>query len=236
MRRLVETKIAAVIDRRQALVGAQGIMDAVIAFAARHQRRDHHLRSDRQRLAHEVFSEFRADLDQHATDLVTERERPWQRLRPMAFEDMQIGAADAAGADLYQRRLLRNFRPRHSANDRLRAGTVIGAYANLFHGNFLRPLLLLLLAFRAAQGACQAYVKHSDANLGIALAPRLTGRIAVSAVRPNHRGVKRCAIAGAFLPSCSRSALTMGFQFQSVAAVAPLLGPQFRRASPTSAF
>ncbi len=139
MRRLVEAEIAAVIDRRQALVGALRIVDAVIAMAARHQRRDHHLRSHCERLAHEIFREFRADLDQHAADLVAERERPRQWLRPMAFQDMQIGAADAAGADLDQRRLLRNFRPRHGANDRLRAGSVIGAYANLFHAIFLRP-------------------------------------------------------------------------------------------------
>ena len=133
MRRLVKAEIAAVIDRRQALVGALGIMDAVIALAARHQRRDHDLGSHRERLAHEVFLEFRADLDQHAADLVTERKRPRQRLRPVPFEDMQIGAADAAGANLDQRALLRDFRPRHGADDRLRTRSVIGAYANLFH-------------------------------------------------------------------------------------------------------
>src|SRR5213592_1382523 len=70
MRRLVEAEIAAVIDRRQALVGAFRIMNAVIAAAARHQRRDHHLRSHAEWFAHEVFLEFRADLDQHTADFV----------------------------------------------------------------------------------------------------------------------------------------------------------------------
>ena len=98
-------EIAAVIDRRQAFVGALRIMDAVIATAARHQRRDHHLRSHGERFAHEILVEVGADLDQHAADLMAERERPWQWLRPMAFEDMQVGAADPAGADLDQRGL-----------------------------------------------------------------------------------------------------------------------------------
>ena len=60
MRRLVEAEIAPVVNRRQALVGVLRIVDAVVAGAARHQRRDHHLRADLQRLAHEVFGELRA--------------------------------------------------------------------------------------------------------------------------------------------------------------------------------
>src|SRR5205814_10644507 len=87
MRRLVEAEIAAVIDRRQAFISALRVVNAIIAMAAWHQRRDHHLGSHLERLAHEVFIEFRSDLDQHAADLVTKRERPWQRLRPVAFED-----------------------------------------------------------------------------------------------------------------------------------------------------
>src|ERR1700730_11203480 len=139
MRRLVEAEIAAVIDRGQALVCALRIVDAVIAMAAGHQRRDHHLRPYRERLAHEVFVEFRADLHQYAADLMSERERPRQCFGPMTLEDVQIGAADAAGPDFYQCGLLRNFRPWHAANDRLRAGSVIGAYADLFHGPSPRP-------------------------------------------------------------------------------------------------
>src|SRR5262249_39823161 len=46
MRRLVEAEIAAVIDRRQALVRALRIVDAVVAMATGHQRRDHHFRAD----------------------------------------------------------------------------------------------------------------------------------------------------------------------------------------------
>src|SRR5437763_1454530 len=102
MRRLIEAEIAAVIDRRQAFVGALRVVNAIIAMTAWHQRRDHHLRSYLERLAHEIFVEFRSNLNQHAADLVTERERPWQRLRPVAFQDVQIGTANAAGADLYK--------------------------------------------------------------------------------------------------------------------------------------
>ena len=57
----------------------------------------------------------------------------------IAFQDMQIGAADPAGADFYERRFPGNLRPRHVANDRLRTGTVIGANADIFHGRLLRP-------------------------------------------------------------------------------------------------
>src|SRR5215472_13884442 len=115
MRRLVETEIAAVINRRQTLIGALRIMDAVVAAAARHQGRYHHLRAYGERLAHEVFGELGSAFDDDAAQFVTERERPGQRLRPMALEDMQVGAADAAGADLDQGSLFADLRPRHGA-------------------------------------------------------------------------------------------------------------------------
>src|SRR5258706_178897 len=155
MRRLVEAETAAVIDRRQALVGAFRIMNAVITMAARHQRRDHHLRSHAEWFAHEVFFEFRADLDEHAADFVAERERPRQLLRPVALQDMQIGAANAAGADFYQRRLLRNFRPWHVANNRPRAGALISANTNPFHE--IPPALRRLLI--AGRGRTETYLK-----------------------------------------------------------------------------
>src|SRR5262245_32755556 len=123
MRRLVEAEIAPVINRGQALVGVLGIMDAVIATPAGHQRRDHHLRADAERLAHEIFGELSSLFDDDATELVAEGERPRQRLRPVAFEDMKVGAAHPAGADLDQRGVLRDLRPRHRADDRLGAGT-----------------------------------------------------------------------------------------------------------------
>ncbi len=139
MRRLVEAEIAAVVDRREALVGVLRIVDAVIAMPARHQRRDHHLRSHLERPAHEILFELAADLDEDAAELVSERERPRQRLRPVTLEDMQVGAANAAGADLDERRLLADVRPRHGADHRLRAGTGEGGNANLFH-RFLAPV------------------------------------------------------------------------------------------------
>ena len=121
VRRLVEAEIAPVVDRGQALVGVLWVVDAIVAAPARHQRRDHDLRADGDRLAHEILDERVALLDDDAADLVAERERPGQRLRPVTFQDVLIGAADAAGADLDQRRIVRHRRPGHGLDDRLRA-------------------------------------------------------------------------------------------------------------------
>src|SRR5262245_42432190 len=130
MRRLVEAEIAPVINRGQALVGLLRIMDAVIALPARHQRRDHHLRADAERLAHEIFGELISLFDDDAPELVAEGERPRQRLRPVAFEDMKVGAAHPAGADLNQRGVCGDLRPRHRADDRLGAWTGEGGDAD----------------------------------------------------------------------------------------------------------
>src|SRR5580704_1198156 len=110
MRRLFEAEIAPVIDGREAFVGVLRIVDAVIAPSAWHQRGDHDLRADLERLAHEILGEAVALLHHDAADLVTEREWPRQWLRPMALQDVLIGPADAAGADLDQRRVGRHLR------------------------------------------------------------------------------------------------------------------------------
>ncbi|MGY4461704.1 hypothetical protein ACVWYI_005664 [Bradyrhizobium sp. LB13.1] len=112
-------------------------MDAVIAAAAGHQRRDHHFRSHLERLAHEVLGEFVAAFDDHAADFMTERERPRQRLRPMSLQNVQVRAADAARADLDQRGLFADLWPWHAADDRLAARSRVGADADLVHGCFL---------------------------------------------------------------------------------------------------
>ena len=94
MRRLVEPEVAAVIHRGQTLVSGLGIVDAVIAASARHQWRNHHLRSHRQRLLHKIRLELVADFDEHSAELMTESERPGKLLRPVTLEDVQIGAAN----------------------------------------------------------------------------------------------------------------------------------------------
>src|SRR5262249_19552701 len=71
----------------------------------------------------EIFGELSSLFDDDATELVAEGERPRQRLRPVAPEDMKIGAAHPAGADLNERGVRRDLRPRHRADDRLGAGT-----------------------------------------------------------------------------------------------------------------
>src|SRR5262245_7272749 len=130
MRRLVEAEIAPVVDGSQALVGALRVMDAVIAPSARHQRRDHYFRADFQRLAHEVFGELRSRFDDDPAELVTEREGPRQWLRPVAFQNMQVGAAHAASANLNKRGILGNLRPWHGTDDRLGAGSGEGGDAD----------------------------------------------------------------------------------------------------------
>ena len=137
MRRFLKTEIAAVIDRRETFVGALRIMNAVITAAARHQRRDHHARSDLQRLAHEVFDKFAAGFDDDAAEFMTKRKRPRQRFGPVPFEDVQVGAANAAGADLDQRRFLWNFRPGNAVDHRLGARTGKGRDADLLHASVL---------------------------------------------------------------------------------------------------
>jgi hypothetical protein len=84
------------------------------------------------------FAQLAPAFDDDAAELMAERERPWQRLRPVPFQDVQIGAADAAGADLDQCGLLADLRPRHGADDRLRARSVIGANPNFLHAIFSR--------------------------------------------------------------------------------------------------
>src|ERR1700736_2360234 len=66
MRRLVEPKVAPIIDGGETLVGALGIMHAVITLPAGHQRRDHDLGADCQRLAHEIFRKVRSRLHKAA--------------------------------------------------------------------------------------------------------------------------------------------------------------------------
>ncbi len=132
VRRLVEAQIAPVVDRGQALVGLLGIVLAPVAEAAGHQRRQHQLGADADRLAHEVGRELVADLDDDAGELVSQRERPGQGLGPMALEDVLVGAAHPAGADLDQRALGRHLGPGHLAHDGLGAGAVVGGDADLW--------------------------------------------------------------------------------------------------------
>ena len=130
MRRLVEAEIAAVIDRRQAFIRGLGIMQAPVAMAAGHQWRQHQFRADADRLAHEVGLQLVADLDHDARQFVSEGERPRQRLRPMAFQDMLVGAADAAGPYLDQRRFRRDARPGHLLHHRIGARPGEGGYSD----------------------------------------------------------------------------------------------------------
>src|SRR5262245_49658219 len=133
MWRLVETQIAAVVDRGQAFVGILGIVGAVVTMAAWHQRRDHYFRTHRQRFVHEVFGELSACLNENPANFMPERERPRKLLRPVAFKDMQISAANSAGADFDESCLLGNIWPRDRANYRLRVRTGESGYADLFH-------------------------------------------------------------------------------------------------------
>src|SRR5258708_31782696 len=85
---------------------------------------------------------------------MAERERPWQRLRPMALQDMQVGAAHPAGPDLDQRRLLSNLRPRHGAHHRPCARAVISADADVLHEASSGPSLVVHSVTRAEATEC----------------------------------------------------------------------------------
>ena len=134
VRRLVEAQIAAVIDRFQALVGGLRIVHAVITLPAGHEGRDHDLAADLERPAHVVVAELRALLDDDARDLVAEREGPGQGRRPVALEDVQIGAADAAGADLEEGGIGGHLGPLDDLDLGPGARPVEGGDANLVHG------------------------------------------------------------------------------------------------------
>lgn len=99
VRRLLEAEIAPVVDRRQTFVGVLWVVQAVVATTAGHQRRDHHLRSDVDRLAHEVLGQILALLDDNAADLMTKRERPRQWLWPVTLQNVLVSSANAARAD-----------------------------------------------------------------------------------------------------------------------------------------
>src|SRR5262249_48390859 len=140
MRRLVEAEVASVINWSKAFVGVLGIMDTVIAMPAGHQRRDHHFRSDAQRLAHEILRKVFSRFDDDASELMAKGEGPRQRLRPMTFKNMEIGTAYPAGANLNERGLFGNLRPCHRTDLRLRAGTGEGGDADcaVAHGRFIQ--------------------------------------------------------------------------------------------------
>jgi len=118
---------------------------------------------------------------------VTERERPGKLLRPVALQDMQIGAANAG-----RRRLSISaacfgiFRPWHVANNRPRARAVIGTNTNLFHEN--SPALRRLLI--AGRGWTETYVKPVALPMyGLrGLAAQLTGPSRPPEVAPTSIG------------------------------------------------
>ena len=120
MWRLLEAEIAAVVDRGEALVRGLGVVSTPVAGAAWHERRQHYLGADGERLAGPIVGQFRADLDDYPSELVAQCERPGQGLGPVALQDVQIGAAHAARADLDQRRFPGDPWPRHLADHRRR--------------------------------------------------------------------------------------------------------------------
>jgi hypothetical protein len=138
MRRLVEAEIAPVIDGSETLVSALRVVNAVVATPARHERRYHHFGTNSEWLAHEVFGEVLALFYDHATDLMAEGEGPGQRLRPMTFEDVLIGAADPTGADLDECGVCGHLGPRHGLDDRTSARAGEGGDPNV------RPLHVTL--------------------------------------------------------------------------------------------
>ena len=93
--------------------------------------------SDPQRLAHEVFCKLAAGFDDDAAEFVAQRERPGQLFWPVTLKDVEVSAADAAGADLDERRLFWNFGPGNAVDHRLGARTGEGRDADVLHANIL---------------------------------------------------------------------------------------------------
>src|SRR5258706_4853092 len=128
---------------------------------------------------------------------------------------MQIGAANAAGADFNQRRLLRNFRPWHVANNRLRAGPVIGANTNLFQNNSSGPSAIVDCCAWANRNLCET---GSAANVRAArtcgAVDRLVTPPEVCANLDRECGVLRDRWTMVAVLVVVR--LTMAFQFQAL--------------------
>ena len=130
MGRLLERDVAAVVSGLQALVGVGGIVPTVVALAARHQWRQGDFRADGQSLSRVIELESGFFLDDDAGQLVTQRQRPGQRLRPVALQNVQVRAADATGADLDEGRLVGDRGTRHAANLGARTRAVEGRHPN----------------------------------------------------------------------------------------------------------
>src|SRR5262249_50359682 len=95
-----------------------------------HQRRDHYFRADLQRLAPEVFGEFRSRFDDDPAELVAEREGARQWLRPVTLQNIQVGAAHAPNTNLDKRGNLWDLRRWHGTDTRLGAGAGEGGDAD----------------------------------------------------------------------------------------------------------
>jgi hypothetical protein len=83
----------------------------------------------------------------------------------MAFEDMQVGAADTACSNLDQRRLLRNFWPGHRPDHRLCTRTLESGNAYLLHEISSGPSAIVDFCCVGTGKLGEASV---DANIGVA--------------------------------------------------------------------
>src|SRR5215212_7905792 len=115
MRLPIEAEITAIVNRVQALVRGLGVVHAIVAAPAGHERWQHDLRAHLERLTHEVLGQIVADLTYDPCQLVAERKRPGEWPGPVALEDVKVGAADPAGRDADERSLAGYVGLRHLA-------------------------------------------------------------------------------------------------------------------------
>jgi len=124
MRLPIEAEITAIVNRVQALVRGLGVVHAIVAAPAGHERWQHDLRAHLERLTHEVLGQIVADLAYDPCQLVAERKRPREWPGPVALEDVMVGAADPAGRDADERSLAGYVGLRHLAYHGRGAGTI----------------------------------------------------------------------------------------------------------------
>src|SRR5690606_10522811 len=117
---------------RQALVRVLGVVLAPVAESTWHQRWKHQLRSNADGLAHKIGLQLGADLDNNAGELMAKGERPRQWFRPVALQNVLIGATNAARCNLNERPFGRDLGPRHFPDHGVSARTVECRYADRF--------------------------------------------------------------------------------------------------------
>ena len=135
VRRFFKSQVAAVVGRIEALVGVCRVVHAVVALAARHQRRQHHLAAHTQRPPHEIRVQGRTFFHDHTASLwprVNGQGRgfgqcPWRMWRSVPHTPQTPMRMRAASSG--------TFGPRHLSHLDPGAGPVKSRYTDCAHAS-----------------------------------------------------------------------------------------------------